>query len=78
MGAGGGDDDAVARPGPGERGVLGEQVAARQASAEALRVHVNTLRRRLARIEELTGRSLHSMEARVGFFLALRTLETSR
>jgi DNA-binding PucR family transcriptional regulator len=39
---------------------------------------VNTLRRRLARIEELTGRSLHSMEARVGFFLALRTLETSR
>jgi len=32
---------------------------------------VNTRRLRLARIEELTGRSLSDMETRVGFFIAL-------
>lgn len=41
-------------------------------TAAALHVHVNTLRLRLARIEELTGRSLADMETRVDFFIALR------
>ncbi|MPY82561.1 MAG: PucR family transcriptional regulator [Actinophytocola sp.] len=42
------------------------------ACAERLHVHVNTLRYRIRRIEELTGRSLASLEHRVDFFLALR------
>jgi hypothetical protein len=41
-------------------------------TAAALHVHVNTLRLRLSRIEELTGRSLADMETRVDFFIALR------
>lgn len=40
--------------------------------AEGLHVHVNTLRYRIQRIEELTGRSLATLEDRVDFFLALR------
>jgi DNA-binding PucR family transcriptional regulator len=44
-----------------------------QATADRLHIHVNTLRQRLGRIEELTGRSLGSMDARVDLFLALRT-----
>lgn len=40
--------------------------------AERLHVHVNTLRYRIKRIEELTGRSLSTLEHRVDFFLALR------
>ena len=44
-----------------------------QATAEALHIHVNTLRQRLGRIEELTGRTLSSMDGRVDLFLALRT-----
>ncbi|WP_429413559.1 PucR family transcriptional regulator [Nocardia sp. GAS34] len=40
-------------------------------SAELLHVHVNTLRYRVARIEELTGRDLSRLEDRVDFFLAL-------
>jgi PucR family transcriptional regulator, purine catabolism regulatory protein len=43
-----------------------------RATADALHIHVNTLRLRLARIEELTGRRLEKMEDRVDFFLALR------
>jgi PucR family transcriptional regulator, purine catabolism regulatory protein len=43
-----------------------------QATAGALTIHVNTLRHRLKRVEELTGRSLQRMEDRVDFFLALR------
>ena len=39
--------------------------------ATALRVHVNTLRYRVQRIEELTGRDLSRLEDRVDFFLAL-------
>ena len=35
-------------------------------------MHVNTLRLRLARVEELTGRSLADMETRVDLFIALR------
>jgi purine catabolism regulatory family protein/PucR-like helix-turn-helix protein/diguanylate cyclase with GGDEF domain len=40
--------------------------------ANRLHVHVNTLRYRIRRIEELTGRDLSSLEDRVDFFLALR------
>lgn len=40
--------------------------------AERLHVHVNTLRYRIRRVEELTGRSLATLEDRVDFFLALR------
>jgi len=43
-----------------------------QETADALHVHVNTLRLRLARIETLTGRSLDSMDDRVDFWIALR------
>jgi len=43
-----------------------------QRTAEQLRVHVNTLRYRLRRIEELTGRDLGCMDDRVDFHLALR------
>jgi DNA-binding PucR family transcriptional regulator len=50
-----------------------ESGAAYQRTADTLHVHVNTLRLRLARIEELTGRSLSDMEARVDFFIALRS-----
>jgi hypothetical protein len=40
--------------------------------AQVLHVHVNTLRYRIGRIEELTGRDLDSFADRVDFFLALR------
>ncbi|NJP90832.1 PucR family transcriptional regulator [Nonomuraea sp. FMUSA5-5] len=42
------------------------------ACAERLHVHVNTVRYRVRRIEELTGRDLSTMADRVDFFLALR------
>jgi hypothetical protein len=41
-------------------------------TAEQLHVHVNTLRHRLARIEELTGRRIDDPDDRVDFHLALR------
>jgi len=44
-------------------------------SAERLHVHVNTLRHRLSRIEELTGRDLSSMSDRVDLFIALEARE---
>jgi DNA-binding PucR family transcriptional regulator len=44
-----------------------------QATADALHVHVNTLRHRLRRIERLTNRDLSSMDDRVDFFIALRS-----
>jgi PucR family transcriptional regulator, purine catabolism regulatory protein len=47
-----------------------------QETALALHVHVNTLRHRLARVEQLTGRRLDSMEDRVDFFIALRARPT--
>lgn len=40
--------------------------------AQVLHLHVNTLRYRIQRIEDLTGRSLSRLEDRVDFFLALR------
>jgi DNA-binding PucR family transcriptional regulator len=49
-----------------------ESGGAYRPTAAELHVHVNTLRLRLARIEELTGRSLGDMETRVDFFIALR------
>ncbi|GAA4237080.1 sugar diacid utilization regulator [Streptosporangium album] len=42
------------------------------ATADRLHVHVNTLRYRLKRIEELTGRSLNALDERVDFLLAIR------
>lgn len=42
------------------------------ATAEALFVHVNTLRKRLARIRELTGRDPLLIDGRVDLFLALQ------
>jgi PucR family transcriptional regulator, purine catabolism regulatory protein len=44
-----------------------------QETATALHVHVNTLRHRLARVEELSGRDLDSMEDRVDLWIALRS-----
>ena len=43
-----------------------------QDTADALHLHVNTLRLRLARIEALTGRDLHSMDDRVDLWIALQ------
>jgi hypothetical protein len=40
--------------------------------AARLHVHVNTLRYRIGRIEELTGRDLSKLEDKIDFFLALR------
>ena len=42
------------------------------ACATALYVHVNTVRYRIRRIEELTGRDLSSLGDQVDFFLALQ------
>jgi hypothetical protein len=49
-----------------------ESGGAYQQTADELHVHVNTLRLRLARVEELSGRRLADMESRVDFFIALR------
>ena len=43
-----------------------------QRCADEMHVHVNTLRYRLERVEQLTGRDLSRFEDRVDFFLALR------
>jgi len=45
-----------------------------QRVADALHLHVNTLRYRIGRVEQLTGRSLASFEERVNFYLALEAL----
>ncbi|MEU8249536.1 helix-turn-helix domain-containing protein [Nonomuraea sp. NPDC048916] len=42
------------------------------ACAERMHVHVNTVRYRIRRVEDLTGRDLSAMADRVDFFLALR------
>jgi hypothetical protein len=41
-------------------------------AAETMFVHVNSLRYRIRRIEELTGRSLRSLEEQAAFLIALR------
>ncbi|WP_205856191.1 PucR family transcriptional regulator [Phytoactinopolyspora endophytica] len=46
-------------------------------TADVLHVHVNTLRNRLARVAELTGRDVMRTEDRVDMFLALRAVETA-
>jgi hypothetical protein len=43
-------------------------------TAEALHLHVNSVRYRIERIEELTGRDLSRLEDRIDVFLALRSL----
>lgn len=45
-----------------------------QEAAQQLHVHINTLRHRMSRIEELTGRSLSRTADRVDLYLALRAL----
>ena len=44
-----------------------------ESTAQELHVHVNTLRHRIGRCEELTGRDLGSMDDWVDFYIALRT-----
>lgn len=44
--------------------------------AEDLHIHVNTLRYRLQRIEQMTGRDLGNLDTRVDFFLALSLTST--
>lgn len=46
--------------------------------AEQLHVHVNTLRYRVRRIEEITGRDLSEISTRVDFWLALELSEENR
>ncbi|MEO3871371.1 helix-turn-helix domain-containing protein [Nonomuraea sp. B12E4] len=53
-------------------GVFLECAGSWHACAGRLHVHVNTVRYRVRRIEELTGRNLATMADRVDFFLALR------
>lgn len=45
-----------------------------QETADELHIHINTLRHRMARVEELTGRLLASTPDRVDLYLALRAL----
>jgi Purine catabolism regulatory protein-like family/PucR C-terminal helix-turn-helix domain len=45
-----------------------------QRAADILCLHVNSLRYRIARIEQLTGRQMSAIENRVDFFLALQAL----
>ena len=47
-----------------------------QQTAAELHIHVNTLRHRLARVEQLTGRRLDRMSDRVDFWLALQATRT--
>jgi hypothetical protein len=44
-------------------------------AADTLHLHVNTVRYRIARVEELTGRDLSRLEDRVDVFLALRSVQ---
>jgi DNA-binding PucR family transcriptional regulator len=43
-------------------------------TAESLHLHVNTVRYRIERVEQLTGRDLSNFEDRVDVFLALKSL----
>lgn len=44
-------------------------------TAAALRIHRSTLRYRMSRIQELTGRDLHDVDNRLNFHLATRALQ---
>ncbi|MBA8826060.1 hypothetical protein FHX42_003436 [Saccharopolyspora lacisalsi] len=48
-----------------------------QEAAQRLHVHINTLRHRMSRVEELTERSLSRTSDRVDLYLALRALRQS-
>ncbi len=48
-----------------------------QEAAQQLHVHINTLRHRISRVEELTGRSVARTSDRVDLYLALRALRRS-
>jgi hypothetical protein len=52
-----------------------DEVGSWQRAAARLHVHVNTLRYRLARVEQLTGRPLNVMANRVDLYLALRAAD---
>ncbi len=52
-----------------------DEVGSWQRAAARLHVHVNTLRYRLARVEQLTGRPLDLMANRVDLYLALRAAD---
>ncbi|MFE4458569.1 helix-turn-helix domain-containing protein [Nocardia tengchongensis] len=52
---------------------LGSEGSWRQA-ADRMHVHLNTVRYRIGRIEELTGRDLGRMDDRLDLYLAVRTL----
>lgn len=69
--------DHDARTGAGLRETL-EAFLANSGSwsrtAEQLHLHVNTVRYRIGRVQELSGRDLSSLEDRVDVFLALRSL----
>jgi DNA-binding PucR family transcriptional regulator len=43
-------------------------------TADALHLHVNTVRYRIERVEQLTDRDLSQLEDRVDVFLALKSL----
>ncbi|MFI1913447.1 PucR family transcriptional regulator [Nocardia sp. NPDC020380] len=45
-------------------------------SAQRMHVHLNTIRYRMGRVEELTGRDLSRLDDRLDLYLALRTLTT--
>lgn len=47
-----------------------------QETADRLHIHVNTLRHRLSRCEELTGRDLSSMDDRVDLYIAIKARNT--
>ncbi|GAA4829233.1 helix-turn-helix domain-containing protein [Saccharopolyspora rosea] len=48
-----------------------------QEAAQQLHVHINTLRHRMSRVEDLTGRSLSRTADRVDLFLAVRAFRQS-
>jgi DNA-binding PucR family transcriptional regulator len=43
-------------------------------TAEAMHLHVNTVRYRIERVEQLTGRDLSRLEDKIDVFLALKSL----
>ena len=66
-----GDEIVVLVPSPGDPAPA-DAGAAPDDSAAQMYVHVNMVRYRIRRIEELTGRDLSCLDDQVDFFLALR------